>query len=191
MHFSVMIFGDDVERQLAPFQECNIGPIAPEYHGESRCHRRVQEQFQARRRYGRLGDGRYVELGQAHHLWQDGSALRSSRGRAKCGRGTRTHRLGYATMDDAAEDIGAKREGDRFAIEDNPNSRWDHWTVGGRWGSTLKLLPGRQGYSAMPIEFDPEFAKVLNRPPPEIWQPTAYCDQSIGWVWRPLHAGLP
>lgn len=97
----------------------------------------------------------------------------------------RTHRLGYATMDDAAEDIGAKREGDRFAIEDNPNSRWDHWTVGGRWGSTLKLLPGRQGYSAMPIEFDPEFAKVLNRPPPEIWQPTAYCDQSIGWVWRP------
>jgi hypothetical protein len=31
MHFSVMVFGDNVEQQLAPYQETNMGPIAPEY----------------------------------------------------------------------------------------------------------------------------------------------------------------
>jgi hypothetical protein len=31
MHFSVMVFGGDVEQQLAPFQETNMGPIAPEF----------------------------------------------------------------------------------------------------------------------------------------------------------------
>ena len=31
MHFSVMVFGDDVGQLLAPFQEPNMGPIAPEY----------------------------------------------------------------------------------------------------------------------------------------------------------------
>jgi hypothetical protein len=106
----------------------------------------------------------------------------------------RTHRLGYATMDDAAEDIGAKREGDRFFVLDNLNSQWDSWEIGGRWGGMLKLLPGRQGYTAMPLRFDPEFAKILNRPPPEIWQPTpGYCDQArkkdIDWVGMQAEAG--
>jgi hypothetical protein len=106
----------------------------------------------------------------------------------------RTHRLGYATMDDAAEDIGAKRVGDRFFVLDNLNSQWDSWEIGGRWGGMLKLLPGRQGYTAMPLRFDPEFAKILNRPPPEAWQPTpGYCDQArkkdVDWVGMATEAG--
>jgi hypothetical protein len=64
MHFSVMVFGDDVKRQLAPFQECNMGPIAPEYMEKVDFTDEVQEQSYARQRYGRLGDGCYVELGQ-------------------------------------------------------------------------------------------------------------------------------
>jgi hypothetical protein len=149
----------------------------------------VQKQFQARQRYGRLGDGRYVELGQAHHRDASGNMVLIPGADVVelGGDEARRHGVGYATLDDAAEGIGAKREGDRFFIEDNFNSRWDWWVIGGRYGSTLKLLPGRQGYTAMLPEFDPEFAKILNRPPPEIWQPTpGYCDQArkkdIDWV---------
>jgi hypothetical protein len=53
-----------VKRQLAPFQECNMGPIAPEYMEKVDFTDEVQEQSYARQRYGRLGDGCYVELGQ-------------------------------------------------------------------------------------------------------------------------------
>ena len=63
--------------------------------------------------------------------------------------------VGYATLDDAAEHLGAEREGDRYFIEDNFNSQWDWWIISGRWGNTLKLLPGRQGYTAVPLKFDP------------------------------------
>ena len=67
MHFSVMVFGDDVERQLAPFQETNMGPIAPEYMQKVDYTDEVHELFQARQQYFRLSDGRYVGLCQAHH----------------------------------------------------------------------------------------------------------------------------
>ena len=196
MHFCVMVFGDDVERQLEPFQECNMGPIAPEYMEKVDFTDQVQEQFHARQRYARLGDGRYVALCQAHHRDAAGKmvlipgavVVEMSADEA------RTNQLGYATLDDAAEDVGAKREGDRFFVLDNLNSRWDSWEIGGRWGGMLKLLPGRQGYTAMPLWFDPGFAKILNRRPPEIWQPTpCYCDQArkkdIDWVGMRAEAG--
>jgi hypothetical protein len=41
-----------------------MGPIAPEYMEKVDFTDEVQEQSYARQRYGRLGDGCYVELGQ-------------------------------------------------------------------------------------------------------------------------------
>lgn len=196
MHFSVMLFGDNVERQLAPFQETNMGPIAPEYMEKVDYTDEVHELFRARHQYFRLSDGRYVGYMQAHHhdaagkmvLIAGAIAVELSADEARC------HGVGYATLDDAAAHLGAEREGDRYFIEDNFNSRWDWWVIGGRWGSKLKLLPGKQGYTDMPLEFDPEFSKILNRPPPEIWQPTpGYCDQArkkdVDWVGMMTEAG--
>ena len=196
MHFSVMVFGDNVEQQMAPFQETNMGPIAQDYMEKIDRTDEVHELFQERRQYYRLSDGRYVEYMQAHHRDVSGNmvliagaiAVELSADEARC------HGVGYATLDDAAEDLGAEREGDRFFIWDNPNSRWDGWVVGGRWSGTLKLLPGRQGYTAMPLEFDPEFAKILNKPQAATWQPTpGYCDQAkkmdIDWVGMQAEAG--
>ena len=83
MHFSVMVFGDNVERQLAPFQETNMGPIAPEYMEKVDYTDEVHELFQARRQYFRLSDGRYVELwpsSSPRRFWQDGPDPRSDCG---------------------------------------------------------------------------------------------------------------
>ncbi len=196
MHFTVMVFGDDVERQLAPFQENNMGPIAPEYLQKIDHTDEVHELFQARQQYFRLSDGRYVKFRQAHHHDVSGRLILIP-GAIPIdlnGDEARRHGVGHATLDDAAEHLGAEREGDRYFIVDNPNSQWDWWVIGGRWGSKLKLLLGRQGYTAMPLEFDPEFAKVLNLPPPAIWQPTpGYCDQArkndIDWAGMATEAG--
>jgi hypothetical protein len=196
MHFSVMIFGDEVEQQLAPFQETNMGPIAPAFMQTIDWTDEVHELFQARQQCFRLSDGRYVKYSQAHHRDVSGKmvlihgavATQLSADEARC------HGVGYATLDDAAEDLGAERENDRFFIQGNPNSQWDSWVIGGRWGSMLMLLPGRHGYTATPLKFDPEFAKFFNRPPPEIWQPApGYCDQAqkkdIDWVGMAAAAG--
>ena len=65
MHFCVMIFGDDVERQLAPFQESNMGPIAPRTLEKVDVTDKVHKLFQSPQRSYRLSDGRYVEFIQA------------------------------------------------------------------------------------------------------------------------------
>ena len=53
MHFCAMVFGDDVERQLAPFQETNMGPIAPEYMERIDVTDEVHELFQSPQQYFR------------------------------------------------------------------------------------------------------------------------------------------
>jgi hypothetical protein len=95
----------------------------------------VRELFEAPQQYFRLNDGRYVGYGSAHHREPTGKmilmpgavAVEMSADEA------RSRGLGYMTLDDAAEHLGAEREGDRFFIEDNFNSRWDWWVIGGRW----------------------------------------------------------
>ena len=196
MHFSVMVFGDDVEQQLAPFQETNMGPIAPEYMQKVDYTDDVRELFEAPQQYFLLSDGRYVGYGSAHHREPSGKivlmpgavAVEMSADEA------RSRGLGFPTLDDAAEHLGAEREGDRYFVEDNFNSHWDWWVIGGRWGSMLKVLPGCQSYTARPLEFDPEFARVLNQPKPEAWSPTpGYCDQArkmdVDWLGMAAEAG--
>ena len=191
-----MVFGDDVERQLAPFQETNMGPIAPEYMERIDVTDEVHELFQSPQRCFRLSDGRYVEFIQAHQRNPSGKlALIPGAVEVRLNADqARSHNLGYATLDDAAAARGAEREGDRFFIEDNLNSRWDWWVTGGRFGSMLKLLPGKQGYTAMPLQYDAESARLLNEPPPAVWEPRpGYCDQArkseIDWVGMRVEAG--
>jgi hypothetical protein len=157
----------------------------------------VHEAFQSRQECFRLTDGRYVNWRQAHHRDASGSMVLVPGATAveMTADQARGHHLGFATLDEAADAFGAKREGDRFFIVDNLNSHWDGWVIGGRWGSLLKLLPGRQGYTAMPLEFLPEFAWMFNKPQPAAWQPTpGYCDQArkmdIDWAGMQAEAGV-
>ena len=191
MHFSVMVFGD-IEQQLAPFQETNMGPIAPEFMQKVDYTDDVRKLFEAPQQCFRLSDGRYVGYSSAHHREPTGKmALMPGAVMVEVSADeARSLGLGYMTLDDAAEHLGAEREGDRFFIEDNFNSRWDWWVIGGRWGSMLKVLPGFQSYTARPWEFDSEFDKQKS----EVWQPIqGYCDQArkkgIDWKGMAAEAG--
>ena len=190
MHFTVMVIRDDPELQMAPFQETNMGPIDARYMQKVDFTDEVRERYHARHRYWRLPDGSYVNFREAHERDGSGNLVPvsgASEGDMSADE-ARSCGIGFATMDDAADDCGASREGDRFFIEGNFNSQWDWYEIGGRWSSTLKLIPGRQGFTARPLEFDPRFAKVLGEPSPEIWEPKpGYCDQAqkrdIDWEY--------
>jgi hypothetical protein len=58
MHFLVMVFGDNMVQQLAPFQQTNMGPIDPKYMKKLDYTDEVHEQFQASWKCIRLSDGR-------------------------------------------------------------------------------------------------------------------------------------
>ena len=90
MHFSVMVFGDDVEQQLAPFQETNMGPIAPEYMQKIDYTDDVRELFEAPQQYFLLKRwslrGLWLST-SPRTLGEDSTDARGGRGGDECGRG--------------------------------------------------------------------------------------------------------
>jgi hypothetical protein len=197
MHFLVMVFGENVVQQLAPFQQTNMGPIDPEYMTKIDYTDEVRELFQAPRKCIRLSDGRHLAPTQARDL-EEGLLAGAVKVQLTANE-ARSHGIGYMTLDDAAEDIGAEREGDRFFIEDNPNSHWDWYEIGGRFSRMLKLLPGRDGFTATNLETTAEMAPAKRiefvllgtRPVPEPMP--GYCDQAkkgdIDWAGMAAEAG--
>ena len=197
MHFLVMVFGENVVQQLAPFQQPNMGPIDPEFMTKIDYTDEVREVFQAPRKCIRLSDGRHLAPTQARDLEEE--LLAGAVKVQLTANEARSHGIGYATLDDAAEDIGAEREGDRFFIEGNPNSHWDWYEIGGRFSRMLKLLPGRDGFTATDLETTGEmapakrieFALLGRRPVPEPMP--GYCDQAkkgdIDWAGMAAEAG--
>ena len=66
--------------------------------------------------------------------------------------------------------------------------------MGGRWSGLLKLLPGRSGFTARPLESDPVIAAAFNRPPLATREPrSGHCDQArkgdVDWVGMRTDSG--
>jgi len=68
MHFAVMVFGDNVEQQLAPFQQTDMGHIDPKYMAKIDYTDEVHEEFQGPLQCIRLSDGRHLAPAQARDL---------------------------------------------------------------------------------------------------------------------------
>ena len=157
----------------------------------------VHELFQMPQKCIRLSDGRHLAPAQARDLEE--KLLAGAVEVQLTADEARNHGIGYATFVEAAEDIGAERDGDRFFIEYNPNSRWDWYVIGGRYSSMLKLLPGRDGFTPTDRETIAKMFLVsrlqlalfgtspVRKPMP------GYCDQAkkgdIDWAGMAAEAG--
>ena len=80
MHFSVMVVGEDVEGQLAPFQETNMGPIAPEYMEKVDRTDEVEDLFPVLLADGVTEDGAQQSNVLAHRLGHFAADLGSAHG---------------------------------------------------------------------------------------------------------------
>jgi len=63
----------------------------------------------------------------------------------------------YETLDEFAEDWDGWRKHEvtgRFGRQTNPNSKWDWWTVGGRWNGGLETKDGQEVNIAYASELD-------------------------------------
>jgi hypothetical protein len=102
MHFTVLIVGNNIEDQLAPFQENNMGTVPDKYMSFVDCNDEVEEK------------------------WNSLNA---------------TEKSSYNGISDFAEErlcLYPNNQG-QFGFEDNPNSKWDWYQIGGRWAGFFKL----------------------------------------------------
>jgi hypothetical protein len=144
-HYSVLVIGEDVERQLVPFQENNMGDCPREF-------LRFHDTEDENRREWETGSVEMVQLdnGERVYTWD---------ARFKSGdifnqvttipdhlqRITVAHKDRF-TFDEYMKDWhgtkGRDPEMNRYGYWENPNKKWDWFSVGGRWSNKLLLKDG-------------------------------------------------
>ena len=161
MHYTVLVIGDDVVEQMAPFQENNMGDAPSEYlEFEDET-----EEFQKEYREGSVGrvkteegelvsphDERFFvaikEEGYPENPPALGVYLNGKRGTyvppEHLERVQVFHKDRYPTFEEFMEEIYPEtpREGGKYGFYYNPDAEWDWWVEGGRWKG---LLVGRDG----------------------------------------------
>lgn len=137
MHFTVLIAGDDIEDQLAPFHEvgatgCTDGVTME----DEDVTEEVQEEFE-----DSIKNGTYKDLvdflDNEYHGWIDSESKLDLEGK---------HLFSYVI---AKEDkiIKAVR---RY----NPDARWDWYQEGGRWNDKFLMKDGTRSYKGRIEEID-------------------------------------
>lgn len=122
-HFTVMVFGDDIEEQLQPFHEFECTGINDEYVEDVDVTGELQE---------RIKDGEGLEdaldwYGLSDKTVEDESEVDTDE----------DHKYGYAIVKDDVLIKAVNRT--------NPNRQWDWYQIGGRWSGFLKLKEGATG----------------------------------------------
>lgn len=156
-HFSVLVIGPNIEEQLAPYQENNMGDCPREYMEFNDCEDEYRQEYENETRTMRkLAGGAVVCKYDAQFknpAYNPFSFATDSQQQWVYPAGSEDvevpHREVYATLEDFAKDYhgsnGRDPEKGRYGHWENPNRKWDWYQVGGRWSGLLKLKPGADG----------------------------------------------
>lgn len=122
-HFTVLVVGDDPETQLIPFQENNMGDCPEEYLEFCEAMENVLCDYR---------DVRDQDTGE----WTKNLC-------SKCDDDSCQECLDLIDM--YAADQGYKKHDGKWGYWENPNAKWDWYSLGGRWNGFFRLKPGRDG----------------------------------------------
>lgn len=141
-HFTVLIIGPDVEKQLQPFHEYECTGIEDEYVIDVNKNDDVKEFLDSEVFYGLKLNGdldyHYGEDQAKEHLTEFKKGTKLEYFQAKG--------LTPEEIDDEIVDYhGYNKVGDDWFRKTNPNAQWDWWVVGGRWTGFFKLKEGKDG----------------------------------------------
>lgn len=160
-HFTVMVFGDDPERQLAPFQENNMGDCPEEYMEFMDCTDEVKEEWEngnTERMFNAAGE-HFAPWDPDVHDYIDNKRVPKEGYVEK----TVPFKEMYANIDQFAEDwFGYQKEDDEYGYWCNPNSKWDWYLLGGRWRGYFKVKSIGQLKLNMPLLEGPVAGLVPN-----------------------------
>lgn len=147
-HFTVLVIGPNPEQQLAPFQENNMGDCPREYMEFTDVEDQLRKNWEA---------------DTAERVRMPDGSLKTKydnefRVPGEFGIGTDTHKVPdhlpiveipvkqlFPSFDDYATDYeGYRKDAElgRYGYWENPNRKWDWYSLGGRWTGFFKLKAG-------------------------------------------------
>lgn len=148
-HFSVLIIGDDIEKQLAPFQENNMGDCPKEFLEFKETETESLAEYETQKT-----DCYVSPEGKPHCKYDERFRVHSTDLLApttyKCPDGWSEREVPvkelYATFDEYMTEYCGNKERDpvigRHGYWENPNKKWDWYRVGGRWAGHFRLKSG-------------------------------------------------
>jgi hypothetical protein len=151
-HYSVLVIGEDVEKQLQPYHEYECTGIEDEYVVEVNKNDEVKEFLEKEIYFGQTlnGDVDY------HYNLERCEEL----GMSNIKKGTKLEYFTEKglTRDEIDQEIidyhGFYKVGNDWFRKTNPNAEWDWWVVGGRWSGFFKLKDGSKGELGKKSLFD-------------------------------------
>ncbi|MFC1535761.1 hypothetical protein ACFL4H_00175 [Candidatus Neomarinimicrobiota bacterium] len=117
-HFTVLVIGDDVDGQLAPFQENNMGDCPEEY-----------MEFEVEIEFGKEKEYQDSELSGE---WMNKPERKADLIKYKA----------MSPEEFIKEYTGWEKGENGWGYMTNPNCRWDWYQIGGRWAGMFKLKNG-------------------------------------------------
>lgn len=154
-HFTVMVIGDNPEKQLQPYHEYECTGIEDEYVVNVDKTKEVKEW---------LKEEIYVGKNTAGEMDYE---LNEERARTELIDPKKMTRTKYfkKIKSDVDEEInnyfGYKKNDDgKYFNYTNPNSKWDWYQLGGRWSDFLKLKHGGVGYDGQPSLLIKDFKRT-------------------------------
>jgi hypothetical protein len=139
-HFTVLVIGDDAEKQLQPFHEYECTGTEDEYVVDVDKTEEVQEWLKEE-----IFVGKNKDTGEEDFEYNEESAKESLNDYQKITRQKDFENKNADIEDEIKEYFGYdKREGKWFR-KTNPNAKWDWYQLGGRWHNFFKLKPGAKG----------------------------------------------
>jgi hypothetical protein len=128
-HFTVLVIGDDVEQQLAPFHEFECTGIDDEYVQE------IDQTDESRSEYEGRGDD---YKGKTFAQYLESYYGRKTVPFGSCPSLEGPHKYGYTLLDENGDVL-------KTVDRTNPNKQWDWYQIGGRWTGFFKVKPSRVG----------------------------------------------
>ena len=132
-HFAVLVIGDDVDGQLAPYHEFECTGVVDEF---------VVTVDETAEHVAEFAEDGGVRFDQTAAEWMDDNYGRKVVELGEDPDLEGEHKYGWCRVD---EDGNLIESCDRT----NPNAQWDWYVVGGRWDGMLLLKDGSKSNSAM------------------------------------------
>ncbi len=161
-HFTVLVIGDDVEGQLAPYQENNMRDCPEEYLEFNDVSEEFTEQWTTKDLdlYVSPEGEKFLKYDSRFRVCSSAVGFSNRDEYVLPERWTHVvttpEESGYWIDDDngnaftnyVADYHGYERNEDgKFGYWENPNAKWDWYVVGGRWNNFFKLKEGCDGES--------------------------------------------
>lgn len=126
-HFTVLVIGDDPEKQLAPYHEFECTGEDDEYVVEVDETEECKAEFESRKTD-------YASFQGFFEDWHGRSTVPFGEEPDLADR----HKYGYALLDESGQVV-------KVVYRTNPNKKWDWYQLGGRWTGFFKIKPGAAG----------------------------------------------